>query len=309
MIHLLRGIGVVLIGCVLVGVSLNQAFSAQEFAEKGASRKVIYKTIGPRKLRLDIDLPPNWKPSDQRPAIVFWSGGGFRTGNTTQFAVQARYLADRGMIAFRAEYRDLTKDNATISICLEDAASAMRWIRGHAGEYGVDPNRIVTSGGSAGGFLAAALCSVPEDLHGEKDDLTISAKPNAMVLFNPAVALRPLRNNTPRPFQDELNNLSPLKRLKKGFPPMLILIGTEDPFLEVCREFCENAKRDGARAEIEIYQGQRHAFFNKGPWKIRTLERSDKFLKEIGYLAAEPRVPLPPVPTDRRPTGNRQDRR
>jgi len=263
---------------------------------KGSSKRAIYKTAGPRKLRLDIDLPVGWKPTDRRPAIVFWSGGAFRSGGTSQFRLQARYFAERGMVAFRAEYRDRTKDNADLRTCIEDAVSAMRWIRKHAPEYGADPNRIVTSGGSAGGFLAAVLCSVPPDVRGAQDDASVSPQPDAMVLFNPALAppkQGPGARARNKALMEDLKRYSPLCHLPKRFPPMLILIGSRDPFLHLCREFCQKARERGARAEIEVYEGQPHAFFNRGEWKRKTVERADAFLKTIGYLQSTPKASLP----------------
>lgn len=92
------------------------AASGDEPSKSGLSKSVIYRTVETRKLRLDIDLPAGWKASDKRPAIVCWSGGGFRNGGTSQFEVQARYLADRGIVAFRAEYRDLTRDKESMYV-------------------------------------------------------------------------------------------------------------------------------------------------------------------------------------------------
>jgi len=75
---------------------------------------------------------------------------------------------------------------------------------------------------------------------------------------------------------------------------MVIQIGSLDPFLDVCREFVRQAKEHGAKVEIEVYEGQPHAFFNYGQWKPKTVKRADEFLQEIGYLQPTPKVPLPP---------------
>jgi len=274
-------------------------------AEGEKSKSVVYKKIGERELRMEIDFPPDWKPTDKRVAIVFWSGGAFKNGRTGQFRRQARYLADRGMVAFRAEYRDRTRDNADLRVCIEDAASAMRWVRKHASEYGVDPQRIVSSGGSAGGYLAAVLCSVPPDIRGADDDLSVSTQPNAMVLFNPALATPEGRRFTGEmgKIMQQLDEYSPVYNVPEKFPPTLILIGSEDSFLPLCRQFCEKGREKGARMELEVYEGQRHAFFNFAPWLGKTIERADRFLQDLGYLKPEPKVPVPsgpPMPPHRR---------
>ncbi len=63
------------------------------------------------------------------------------------------------MVALSAEYR-LTPEGVCVSDCVSDAKSAVRWIRRHAAEFGVDPNRIAAGGGSAGGFPFGAAASI-----------------------------------------------------------------------------------------------------------------------------------------------------
>ncbi len=241
----------------------------------------VFKTVGERKLTADVSYPESWRPGDRRPAIVFWSGGGFSTGETPQFRPQAGHFAARGMVAIRAEYRGRIKDGVGVDECLKDALSAMRWIRKHAATLGVDPNRIVASGGSAGGFLAASVWTA-ENLHSPGDDLSVSPKPNAMILFNPALGFetwRKARVDVPPGLPD------PLRDIRKGMPPTLVLIGTKDEFLPACQSFCAKGRELGARMEIELYEGQPHAFFNRSPWLEKTLERADRFLDALGFPA------------------------
>jgi len=65
----------------------------------------------------------------------------------------------------------------------------------------------------------------------------------------------------------------------------LILIGSRDPFLDVCRRFQEEGRRRGARIEMEVYERQPHAFFNHPPWFGKTLQRAERFLRELGYIS------------------------
>ena len=191
----------------------------------------VFKTVGERKLVVDVSYPEDWRQGDKRPAIVFWSGGGFSTGETHQFRPQAGHFATRGMVAIRAEYRGRIKDGVGVDECLKDAISAMRWVRKNAAMLGVSPNRIVASGGSAGGFLAASVWTA-ENLHSSSDDLSVSSKPNAMVLFNPALGFetwKKARVDVPSGMPD------PLRDIKKGAPPTLVLIGSADEFLPACR--------------------------------------------------------------------------
>jgi len=241
----------------------------------------VFKTVGERKLVTDVSYPEQWRQGDKRPAIVFWSGGGFSTGETHQFRPQAEHFAKRGMVAIRAEYRGRIKDGVGVDECLKDAVSAMRWVRKNATVLGVDPSRIISSGGSAGGFLAASVWT-SENLHSSGDDLSVSPKPNAMVLFNPALGFetwKKARVDVPPGMPD------PLRDIKKGMPPALVLIGSADEFLPACQSFCAKGRGLGARMEIEIYEGQPHAFFNRPPWLEKTIERTDQFLEATGFLA------------------------
>ena len=68
----------------------------------------VYKTIGQRQLTADVLYPEVWRASDKRPSMVFFSGGGWRSGGTSQFRPQAEYFAKRGLVTVRAEYRDST---------------------------------------------------------------------------------------------------------------------------------------------------------------------------------------------------------
>ncbi len=94
-----------------------------------AVEEVVYKTVGDRELRMYINYPPGWKATDKRGVIVFFFGGGWTGGTVGQFEGQAAYLASRGLVAARADYRVKSRDGVTPDQCVEDARSAVRWIR------------------------------------------------------------------------------------------------------------------------------------------------------------------------------------
>ena len=131
-------------------------FLAVLCSHSSAAETLVYKKAGDRELRLHIEKPADWKATDQRPAIVFFFGGGWVGGSPEQFRPQSEYLATRGMVGIRVEYRTIAKgDKGPPLVCCADAKSAMRYVRSHAAELGVDPARIAAAGGSAGGHLAA----------------------------------------------------------------------------------------------------------------------------------------------------------
>ena len=160
------------------------AFSC--LAADQATKSFIYKRTKQADLEIVVHYPPGWKENDKRPAIVFFFGGGWTNGTVKQFEPQATYLASRGMVAARADYRVKSRHGVTPEECVEDAKSAVRWLRQNAAKLGIDPDRIVAAGGSAGGHIAACTALDP-GLEAEGEDPKISSKPNALVLFNPVL--------------------------------------------------------------------------------------------------------------------------
>ena len=90
------------------------------------------------------------------------------------------------MVAICAEYRIKSKHGTTPFECVDDGKSAVRWIREHADDLGIDPNKIVAAGGSAGGHVAACT-AVINGYETNSENMDISSKPNALVLFNPVI--------------------------------------------------------------------------------------------------------------------------
>ena len=103
---------------------------------------IAYKTLESSELKLHVFNPLSHAPSDQSPVIVFFFGGGWSGGTPRQFYQQARDFARQGLVAISAEYRTKRTHKTTPFECVEDGKSAIRWVRQHANELGVDPNRI-----------------------------------------------------------------------------------------------------------------------------------------------------------------------
>src|SRR4051812_22759885 len=91
------------------------------------TEKKIYKEVGSAKLEIWIWKPADWKATDQRSAIVFYHGGGWRGGSPNAFARQSAKLAERGMVAFSVQYRLTSQPGVKIEDCVKDAKSAFRW--------------------------------------------------------------------------------------------------------------------------------------------------------------------------------------
>ena len=205
-------------------------------------QEVTYKSTQQGDLSMLIHRPEGWKASDKRPAIVFFFGGGWTNGSPKQFESQAAYLAGRGMVTARADYRVKSRHNVLPDACVEDAKSAVRWLRAHAAEYGIDPDRIVAAGGSAGGHIAACTATTA-GFEAKGEDLSVSSKPSALVLFNPVLLLDgPLAKRYLNDDEALGRRISPLLGIDSTLPPTLLLYGSEDRLGEPAEPFMARAK-------------------------------------------------------------------
>ena len=252
----------------------------------------VYKVTPQADLRVILHLPFNWQPGDKRPGILFFYGAALRGGRLEQFARQATYLASRGMVAARVEIRGWTQHKVMADKCVEDAKSAVRWLRMNAPILGIDTGRIVSSGASSGGHLALCTGTVP-GLDAPGEDLGASSIPNAMVLFNPVLRTHDFKGYVGRYGQEMARRISPALYLSQNTPPMLMTFGTEDKWFALAPEFLERAVEVGCCAELYLVEGQDHGFHNASPWTERTLYRADEFLASLGYVQGPPTFDLP----------------
>lgn len=275
------------------------------YAEKPVGTPHVFKNVEGKELKLYVCNPPGWTAEDRRPAIVFFHGGGFVGGNAGQFAGQCTHLASRGMVAISAEYRLLSKDRRKAPIvCNQDAKSAMRWVKSHAAELGIDPNRIAAGGGSAGGHLAAFVGLV-DGGDDPADDRSISTKVAALVLFNPAIAWPeklPIEGRDSDMFRDggkEFLSLAPGNFVSPSSPPTLILSGEKDPIVPMSylQKFRSRLEKVGVRCDTVFYKGQGHAFFNRdrdnGRYYTATLIEVDRFLASLGWISGPTSLKMP----------------
>ncbi|MGJ8697953.1 MAG: alpha/beta hydrolase [Verrucomicrobiaceae bacterium] len=256
-------------------------------AEPAPDKILPFKQVGDDSLSLHIFNPPNHKASDKRPAIVFFFGGGWNGGTPEQFYPQSAYLASRGMVAICAEYRTKKSHGTTPLVCVHDGNSAIRWVRSHAPELGIDPNRLAAGGGSAGGHVAAAT-GTTKGLFEKGEDLSISAQPNALALFNPVF------DNGPEGYGHDRvkaywKRFSPLHNIDANSPPTIVFLGTNDKLIPAttAEKYRRAMEIAGVRCDLHLYQGEPHGFFNKAKY-YETLLATDLFLASLGYLEGPP---------------------
>lgn len=249
-------------------------------------KSLVYKTVGEVTLKLHVFNPEGHKTSDKRPAMVFFFGGGWVGGSPSQFYPHCEHLASRGMVAISAEYRVRNQHKTTPRECVNDGKSAIRWVRQHAGELGVDPVKVVAGGGSAGGHVAAAT-GTTKAFEEADEDLAISAVPAALVLFNPVFDNGPGGYGHDR-VQAYWKAISPMHNISETTPPTIVFLGTRDKHVpvETANTYKRLMEEKGRRCELHIYDGQAHGFFNYTNTEFyqKTIAEMDRFLESLGFL-------------------------
>lgn len=265
-------------------------------AQKTVGEMFVYKKVDGREMKLYVSKPADWKSSDQRPAIVFFHGGGWVGGSPSSFNGHCEYFASRGLVCATVEYRLIRpKTNGTPLVCIQDAKSAMRWVRSHAKELGIDSKRIAAAGGSAGGHLAA-FCGLVEGKDDPNDEFSISPKPNAMILYNPVF------NNGPGQYGytrvgEHYKEFSPAHNITSNAPPAVVFLGTKDHLIpvEIAKDFQTKMEKVGAKCDLHLYEGQGHGFYGtRNPkYYYETMIETDKFLATLGWLKGPPTFKMP----------------
>lgn len=246
----------------LIAVALAMIGTAS-FAQDGEeppplpepSALIDYATIGDVALRAHVFEARAGEPP--HPAILFYFGGGWVGGSPQQFYPFAEPLAELGFVAIPMEYRVRGSHDSTIPDSMADAFAAFRWAQDNAGELGIDPERIVVSGGSAGGHLAATVGTIAE--HSD-------IGPSAMVLYNPVTDLRDdvFVSRLSELIAGDAAAVSPAAHVKDGAPRTIIFHGEDDATVPITQSeaFCEAMIAAGNHCALSRFHGVGHGFFN-----------------------------------------------
>ncbi len=275
-------------------VGVSKQIDGADLSNIEPDKTVTYKMIDDVPLKLHCFEPKDHKASDQAPAVVFFFGGGWSGGSPKQFYQQARNLADRGMVAMSADYRVKSRNKTTPFECVADGKSAVRWVRQHAHELGIDPDRIVAAGGSAGGHVAACT-GVIKGQESPGEDLTVSSVPNTMILFNPVLDTTDKGYGLKKVGKARATEISPCHHVRPGLVPTLIFHGTADktvPF-ENANRFAQLMNEANNVCQLQAYDKAGHGFFNGVffrsktkdlAWYEQTMEETIEFLTLLGFL-------------------------
>ncbi len=242
---------------ILLIFGLLQLNYSQNKIQQIKPEKLLYKKTNEGDLNLFVYKPSEFDIKKKYSCIIFFHGGGWNNGSPEQFQRQSRYFASRGMVAVSVEYRIRNVHGTSPIQAMEDAKSAIRFIRSNAKVLSIDPNKIAAAGGSAGGHLAAVSGNI-DLFDNSNEDLTISSKPNLLILYNPVLHFGRKWG--------WINNPSNASHYKKRMEAV------------------------GSRCDVIFYQDAEHAFFNRGQDFIDTLYESDIFLKSNRYLSGPPTI-------------------
>lgn len=199
---------------------------------------------------------------DLRPCVFFIHGGSWG-GHPRMLAAQSAWLQGRGYSTVSIHFRPPTNGRTPYDT-LKDARAAYRWIIRNGRQHHIAPDKIVVSGGSAGGHLSLALSTIELD-----DDPVIEQLPKGYVLLNPVIDLvdgwSGGRNKCKQAGIDPLS-FSPAHHVRPGLPPTLILSGSDDNLItpDQIKGFQQRMQDAGNRCEFIEYPGAGHGFFNYG---------------------------------------------
>lgn len=198
---------------------------------------LVYREAGGRPLRLDVYIPDGPAPSAGRPALLAIHGGGWRGGGKGDYGRTVAPLARHGLVVVAVDYRLSRPGAPSWPGNLDDVREALRWVRLHAADYGIDPERVALIGASAGGHLALLLATTPDpsdpnpapsvraviDFYGPTD---LRAQYSQRTAARGSIAL--MLGGTPEEVPARYDGASPWRRVAPGFPPVLIVHGTDD---------------------------------------------------------------------------------
>lgn len=238
-----------LCGCVLpVAAPLPKGVTQQ--------RDVTYTPPSwPSPLSADIFYRPNSAPA---PAVLLVHGGSWKAdGARWSMNGIARKLAARGFVVVNVTYRGLPHDHYPAPV--EDLREAIRWMRRHADEYGIDPKHIATYGFSAGGHLAAQVALLdhnPEDV----EAIVAGSAPFDLSLYPGGDIVPKFLGGTRDKIPERFHEASPVNHVIRSSPPIFIYQGTADDLVQPEHAIRMQAayRRVGMDPEIHWMQGRSH---------------------------------------------------
>ncbi len=247
------------------------------------TKKVVYKVVDGHELYLHVFEPKNFQTDNQRSCFLVIHGGGWVGGEPRRMYPFADHFAKRGMVGISLEYRLFNKAKGiTVFDCVKDGRSAVRFIRSHAQSLGINPQKIIVSGGSAGGHVALGT-ALFDGVDDPEDPLDVSPVPNILAPLFPVIDTSAAGYGNKR-IGERWQELSPVHHVKAGLPPTIIFHGTGDtvtPFAGA-EKYQKLAVEKGNQCELIINKGGRHGYLMfDDKLYLETLEQIEKFVASL----------------------------
>lgn len=256
------------------------------------TRKVVYKRVGGQELWLHIFEPEGHRPTDRRACFIAIHGGGWTGGQPRRFYPFAAHFTRLGMVGISIQYR-LVKPGSGVTPfeCVKDGRSAVRFVRAHAAQWGIDPQKIIACGGSAGGHVAAAT-ALFTGIDEPGEDTSVSSVPNALVLLFPVIDTSKAGYGNAK-CGPRWQDISPCHHVTAGLPPTIVFHGTGDtvtPFVGA-KQFHDAMLQAGNRCELIVHEGGQHGYLMRDRKLLdETLRKTEQFVASLGLLEPKAEV-------------------
>lgn len=252
--------------------------------EVPGAEATTYRGSDAEALNLYVFKPAGWTAADRRTALVFFFGGAWQRGSPDRAAGWARLAASWGLVGIAPDYRTKERFGTSPVEAVADARAAVRWVQEHAAELGIDAERVVVGGNSAGGHLAL-WTGIAEAPYGSDPAESPLCRPAALILMSaPSDTTAP---SLVHRFGPRMGDLSPLHHLDPQMPPVLMFHGTADRVVDYRQAEALHAKltAQGNGCEFVTVPEGSHGFSTELPeWRERSRAKVKAFLEQHGLL-------------------------
>jgi len=263
--------------------------------------KRIYKQVMGLDLSVDIFYTDATLKHKANPAIAFFHGGGWAYGDPGEFYNACRRYAEKGFVTFSFSYRLSVNEDGTVPHpgitpveSTKDARSALRWVKEMAGNWNIDPEKVVAAGQSAGGQLALSTALL-DRINESTDNQDIDPTPCALLLYASNVnTMEAWVDRLLGERREEIWSISPYHNLKSGMPPAIEFHGTADPMVNfwIVEYFREKTIALGNHFEQVPFEGKGHYLAENDTtyatyFDESVMERTDRFLEEFGIMPGQ----------------------
>lgn len=239
--------------------------------------------------RLDLYAPPN---AENLPVVIYFYGGGWRSGDKRLFEHLGRAFAVRGIVAATVNYR-LTPA-VQHPAHADDCAQAVRWVHQHISQFGGNPNSLFLMGHSAGAHLAAFV-ALNSDLQTRnqfpaeavRGVIPISGVYNLNThAESPGFTSLELIHEAFGGAAQELHEASPVHHISQFHPPFLVMVAEQDPerMRDGGKQFANALREAGNDARFVSIRGRDHFSIVRrfGPTGDTTVEAIAQFVRHWG---------------------------